>query len=141
MIVVALAAGLTVGCQQRDTPTDPNRQESDAVTNLSEFEAALQSGEPVQLFAGKGFYLARGEPEVTLTGTLTRIPIRTGPNTREHPIRLHNDEGEWSVYTSGLPADLLDSLLNQPLIVTGKWIDQSAEGLPVEFWIGRVVVE
>ena len=96
------------------------------------------SKETVRVFAGKTFYEDRSEPEVTLEGMLIRVPVRNGPNTREHPIRLKTDDGEWGVYTEGLPVDLIDSLLNQPLTITGKWIDQSAEGYPVEFWVGAV---
>ena len=94
--------------------------------------------QPIPVFAGKAFYEERSEPEVTLQGTLFRIPVRTGPNTREHPVRLKTSDGEWGVYTEGVPLDMIDSLLNQPLTVTGKWIDQSAEGYPLEFWLGEV---
>jgi len=138
-IVVALAAGIMAGCQPQLAPEEPRQAGQHTFSPQNEaLEKPLPTTETTPFFAGKSFYENRSEPEVTLEGTLIRVPVRTGPNTREHPIRLTTDEGEWGVYAEGLQNDLLDSLLNQPLRITGKWIDQSAEGYAMEFWVGGV---
>lgn len=95
-------------------------------------------GDSIILFANNPNYRIRDEPEQTVNGVLARIAVRTGPNTREHPIRLRTEHGEWGVYSEGLSPQLLDAIVDQPLSITGKWIDQSNEGLPVEVWIGEV---
>lgn len=117
-----LAAGLMAGCLPADhKPT-----------------TGLEAGEPLTVFASNRHYLERVEPERQACGVLLRVAARTGPNTREHPVRLVTDEGAWGVYVEGIAPDLLDTLLDRPLCLTGKWVDQRDQAAPIEVWIGRI---
>lgn len=131
LFIASLAASLFYGCQSLDKTQTINPVQ----TQPKEF---IRSGK-IKLFADNDIYLYRPEPVRIVNGVLSRITVRTGPNTREHPIRLRTDEGEWGVYSEGLSPQLLDTIIDRPLRIKGKWIDQSKEGAPVEVWIGKVI--
>lgn len=135
-----LAAVACAGCESPDGAGSGERHEAraDRVDGAGETAPAPGPGESVKLFADEPFYRARSEPERQVRGVLSRVAVRTGPNTREHPLRLRTDKGEWGVYSEGLPSRLLDAIVSRPLIVTGKWIDLQSEGAAVEVWIGEV---
>lgn len=126
-----LAAGLLTGCLPANDK-QPGEQvvEVTATTPLAE--------ESITVFANNTHYRVREEAERQVCGVLRRVAVRTGPNTREHPVRLRTDQGDWGVYSEGIAPDFLDTLVDRPLCLTAKWVDQSDQGAPVEVWIGRI---
>jgi hypothetical protein len=138
--VLLIAASLLIGCESPVETASADRQGSRIEQAKESRTSALQSGEVIRLFADEPFYRERAEAEQRVQGVLSRVPVRTGPNTREHPVRLQTKDGQWGVYSEGLSSRMLDALMDRPLIVTGKWIDQSQEGAPVEVWIGEIVL-
>lgn len=133
--MASLAVGLFIGCQLPDKTQTPGPAQPPPGESI---RGESIRGESIKLFADNSIYLHRDEPVRTVSGVLSRVAVRTGPNTREHPIRLRTDEGEWGVYSEGLSPRLLDAIIDRPLRIKGKWIDQSKEGAPVEVWIGEV---
>lgn len=143
LVTASLAAGLLTGClplnrTQSPDPVHASHDRSGVEKENSELQ--VLPGDSIKLFADKPHYRIRNEPERTVNGVLSRVAVRTGPNTREHPIRLHTEQGEWGVYSEGISQRLLEAIIDQPLRITGKWIDQSNEGAPIEVWIGEVTV-
>lgn len=110
-----------------------------------EEEAATSSEQPaapLTVFAGKAFYRERSEPEERLRGVLRRVPVRTGPDTRDMPLRLTTDAGEkLAVYVSGFDLAALGPFVDRRVEIVGKRIDQRAEGYDVEVWIGTIALE
>ena len=102
-----------------------------AASSSTQFEETI-------VFANESFYRDRPEPERTVRGILFRVDAVTGPDTREHPIRLSTEAGEWGVYVAGLPEAVLDSIVDRPWWITGKWIPADEQNPVEEVWIGRV---
>lgn len=90
------------------------------------------------MFANAPFYRDRPEPERTVHGILIRVDAVTGPDTREHPVRLRTEAGEWGVYVAGLPEEVLDAIVDRPSWITGKWIPADEQNQVEEVWIARV---
>ncbi len=126
-----LAAGLLTGCLPAS-----GKQSGEQVVEVTATTPLVE--ESITVFANNTHYQERDEPERQVCGVLLRVAVRTGPNTREHPIRLQTDQGDWGVYSEGIMPDLLDTLVDRPLCLTGKWVDQSDQGAPIEVWIGRI---
>lgn len=143
LITALLAAGLLTGSlfpNETQSLKLPHTPHDRASVEKKSSELQVLPGDLIKLFADKPHYLIRDESEQTVNGVLSRVPVRTGPNTREHPIRLRTAQGEWGIYSEGISPILLDAIIDRPLRITGKWIDQSHEGAPVEVWIGEVTV-
>jgi hypothetical protein len=135
-----LATSFLIGCESPVEIASVDSQGSRVEHANESRTRQLQPGEVIKLFADETFYRDRAEAERRVRGVLSRVAVRTGPNTREHPVRLRTKEGEWGVYSEGLSSRMLDAIMGRPLIITGKWIDQGQEGAPLEVWIGEVAV-
>lgn len=126
-----VAAGLLTGCL-------PANDKQPGVQVAEVAASTPRAGEPITIFANNTHYRDREESERQVCGVLLHVVVRTGPNTREHPIRLQTDQGDWGVYSEGIAPDLLGTVVNRPLCLTGKWVDQSDQGAPIEVWIGKI---
>lgn len=92
-----------------------------------------------RVFAGEGFYTERPEPEQRLTGKIIHRPVEQSPNTRRFAYRLQGEAFDYPLYSTPLTIDLIRGLTGQRVTVTGKLIDQSAEGGEVELWPAAIV--
>lgn len=93
---------------------------------------------PLEVFAHKGFYRQRVEPEEVLIGVLRRSPVREGPDTRDMPFRLVMGHDELAVYSSGFDEHELRPYVDHEVQIVGKRIDQREEGYGIEIWIATI---
>lgn len=90
------------------------------------------------VFAGQVWYRDRPEPEQVWMGVLQPREVAPGPNTRDAlSFALVTAEGELPVYAAGV-AEVLGRYAGQPVRITGRWVDLSAEGFGPELWIGSL---
>ena len=94
--------------------------------------------EPLEVFAHKGFYRQRVEPEEVLVGVLRRAPVREGPATRDMPFKLVIGRDEFAVYTSGFDEEKLRPYVDKEVEIVGKRIDQREECYGIETWIATI---
>jgi|GEM_PF-5995411 len=92
----------------------------------------------ITLLANNPQYQLRKEVEQTVHGILYRVEVSTGPNTRDLAIRLRTEQGDWGVYSEGISDTVLNQIIDRPISLNAKWIDQSAEGFAIEVWVGTV---
>lgn len=92
----------------------------------------------VTLYADRGFYRDRPEPEEVFEGQLRAVPVVTGPDTRDLPFRLEGPPGGLPVYASGEVEARLRDRLGRRVRISGKRVDLGPEGGGVELWPGRV---
>jgi len=96
----------------------------------------------VTLYADRGFYRDRPEPEEVFEGHLHAVPVVTGPDTRNLPFRLDGLSGVLSgvlpVYASGEVEARLRDRVGRRVRISGKRVDLGPEGGGVELWPGSV---
>ena len=142
-LLLLLLAGLFVGCPppSETQSADQIQLAQDRVAASKERSSLLaRPGDSIKLFAYSPHYLTYDEPEQFVDGTLSRIAIQKESKTDKRQIRLQTDQGEWRVYSEGISPYLLDAIVDQPLRITGKWVDQKFEGAATEVWIAKVTV-
>ncbi len=93
---------------------------------------------PLQVFAGKSFYLERPEPEEVLIGVFQVSHVREGPNTRDMPFKLVVGTNKLNVYVAGLDVETFRPYVGHEVAVVGKRIDQRIEGYGIEIWIATI---
>jgi hypothetical protein len=92
----------------------------------------------VTLYADRGFYRDRPEPEEVFEGHLRAVPVVTGPDTRDLPFRLEGLSGGLPVYASGEVEARLRDRVGRRVRISGKRVDLGSEGGGVELWPGSV---
>jgi len=92
----------------------------------------------VTLYADRGFYGDRPEPEEVFEGLLRAVPVVTGPDTRDLPFRFEGPSGGLPVYAYGEVEARLRERVGRRVRISGKRVDLGSEGGGVELWPGRV---
>jgi hypothetical protein len=92
----------------------------------------------VTLYADRGFYRDRPEPEEVFEGHLRAAPVVTGPDTRDLPFRLEGPSGSLPVYASGEVEARLRDRFGRRVRISGKRVDLGPDGGGVELWPGSV---
>jgi hypothetical protein len=94
----------------------------------------------LKIWVDEPFYQESTQPEITLIGVLQSAPVRLGPNTRDMPLKLVAGDETLNVYVTEREEKMLAPLVGRKVRVTGKRIDQRAQGFDVEIWIGTVTL-
>lgn len=94
----------------------------------------------LKIFKDYAFYQQRSEPEEVIIGTLQKIEVRLGPNTRDMPFLLASPVLSLRIYVTNQETAILSQFVNRKIKATGKRIDQSDEGFGWEFWISSFEV-
>lgn len=101
-------------------------------------EAGSPGRQPVEIFAGADWYLARTEPEEEWRGVLHEREVERGPATRSAlRYSLQTEDQDLAVYVPSEEAKL-SPFLGREVVVTAKLVDLTDEGFGQELWIGSI---
>jgi hypothetical protein len=100
------------------------------------------AGEPanaaVEIFAAQEWYRARPEREEEWEGVLEKLDPTIGPAGRTTlTFALRTGERRLPIYAAGVQ-DRLAPYVGRSVLVTGKLVDLSSEGLGKELWVATI---
>ena len=100
------------------------------------------AGEPanaaVEIFAAQEWYRARPEPEEEWEGVLEKLDPAIGPAGRTTlTFALRTGERKLPIYAAGVQ-DRLAPYAGRSVLVKGKLVDLSSEGLGKELWVATI---
>ena len=92
----------------------------------------------IPVHGNEDWYRGRSEPERAWAGRLRLMPASVGPNGRSGlSFALETDQGQLPVYAAGAE-QLLSPFAQRAVVIRGKLIDLSEEGLGLELWVGSI---
>lgn len=92
----------------------------------------------MEIYARKGWYLERPEPEESWRGDLRRREAPVGPAARTAlSFALVTRDRELPIYAASVEADLTP-FVDRPVVAEGKLVDLTTEGYGPELWLASI---